>query len=148
MHLKMKTEHRLKLRWLQSIDCSCFCYYWKWPSQDTLRILQTCWGNNNSNNNTPLECLWLLCGCSECSCETAMKVEKLNCALDLRTAMRGVLLRLFLSFFLLTSPSSFFCSSWSKSHFLKWGEMIIVMDILTPASLLLFFTLHTFCSVH
>lgn len=75
------------------------CYHLKCTSQDASRILQT----HYRDNNIPLKCLWLLCGCSGCSCEKAIKVEKWSCALDLLTAMRGF----FLHSSLFRSPSVF-----------------------------------------
>lgn len=126
------------------------CHYWKCLSQGSSRILQT----REGDNDIPLECLCLLCGCSGCSCEKAIKAEKWSCASDLLTAMRGFSLHsylfLFLSFFLLSSPSSSFHNSRSKSHLFKWGKMIIVMDAplcnLSPA--LLRSPLCTLCFVH
>lgn len=76
------------------------CYHRRCLSQDTSRILQTLYGDNN----IALQCLWLLCGCSGCSCEKAIKVEKWSCALDLLTAMRGFFLHSSLFLFLSCLP--------------------------------------------
>lgn len=130
------------------------CYHLKFVAQDTSRILQMCYGDTN----IPLECLCLLCGCSGCLCEKAIKLEKRSCALNLLTVMRGFFLPSSLFLSLWRSFSSFPCFfRWSpcKSHLFTWGKMIIVMDFTppppppqphsySPSSSLLC----TFCSVH
>lgn len=107
------------------------CYHLKRVPQETSRILQKC----NGDTNIPLECLCLLCECSGCLCEKAIKAEKWSRALDLLTVMRDIFLpsSLFLSLWLsFSSFSSFFRRSHCKIHFFTWGKMIIVMDFTPP----------------